>query len=194
MPEDPPRACLTVHVGSCSDFFFSLSTGRPVIAPLGGVRNERSRCGRHTAQWGDSSSFTESGGTLTGAGTLTVSGALTWTNGVMSGTGSTVVSSGGVLNLSSASASNGSMTLSRTLENDGTANWTGSPSLNFQTSVYVSGGSVINDGTWTANTSSYPYFYGSSGTNLFTNNGTLTVQGTGGGSFIIPFNNAGGVE
>jgi hypothetical protein len=60
--------------------------------------------------------------TLTGSGTLTLHGASFWTNGFVTGTGSTVVAPGGVLTL----ASLGSLTLtSRTLENGGTILCTG---------------------------------------------------------------------
>ena len=55
--------------------------------------------------------------TLTGSGTLTLHGASFWTNGIVSGTGLTVVAPGGVLTLASA----GTLTLTaRALENGGT--------------------------------------------------------------------------
>jgi hypothetical protein len=57
---------------------------------------------------------------LTGAGNLTVNGTLNWTNGTMSGTGTTTIGGGGVLAIES-----GGVTLGRTLNNGGTGTWSG---------------------------------------------------------------------
>src|ERR1022692_3493610 len=57
---------------------------------------------------------------LTGAGNLMVNGTLNWTNGTMSGTGTTTIGGGGVLAIES-----GGVTLGRTLNNGGTGTWSG---------------------------------------------------------------------
>jgi RHS repeat-associated protein len=64
--------------------------------------------------------LTLQGGTLTGTGNVVVTGALNWTDGIMSGTGTTTVAASGQLNLS------GTLSLdSRTLVNAGLATWSG---------------------------------------------------------------------
>jgi hypothetical protein len=66
------------------------------------------------------SALTQSGGTLTGAGTVTVSGLLTWSGGTMSGSGLTVANGGMTL-----SGTHFELLSGRTFDNNGTANWTG---------------------------------------------------------------------
>ena len=80
-------------------------------------------------------------GTITGAGALTVSGSLTSSGGTFQGPGTVTVASG--------------------------ASW----NLPASTSTSVTGGSVVNDGTATLNTSATLYIYGTT----VTNNGTLTM-------------------
>ncbi len=63
------------------------------------------------------SSFTQTGGTLTGAGSLQVSSSLSWTRGTMAGSGQTVVKAGAVAILSSGE---NKFLATRTLTNDGT--------------------------------------------------------------------------
>src|SRR5262245_37414570 len=108
----------------------------------------------------------------------------------MGGTGQTIVSSGGTLNLSGSTH-----LLHRTLVNQGTANWTSGDLLMFN-------GTLTNSGTFTANSdstlSSYDYQF-PGGTNAFNNSGTFIKQGTGTTQFLtsftgVSFNNTGTVN
>ncbi|MCZ2341134.1 MAG: choice-of-anchor A family protein, partial [Bacteroidales bacterium] len=71
-------------------------------------------------------SFTQSGGTLAGAGDLTVTGTLSWTSGTMSGAGTTIIAAGGTLALSGYDTR---FLVGRTLRIAGTGTWTDSGSL-----------------------------------------------------------------
>jgi hypothetical protein len=64
--------------------------------------------------------------TLTGSGTLTVQGDFLWLSGAMSGSGRTVIKTGGTMTVDSVS---GVTLTTRTLENGGTAVWTGGGGL-----------------------------------------------------------------
>jgi hypothetical protein len=126
--------------------------------------------------------FAQSSGTLGGAGDVTITGTFNWTGGMMSGSGKTIIASGGTLNLS------GGGTLSRVLQNDGTASWTGG-GYNF------SGGTFNNNGSFTVNLSSSPSVQSFGGTSAFNNVGTFTKQGTGTATFssfsgTMAFNNS----
>jgi hypothetical protein len=63
------------------------------------------------------SSFTQTGGTLTGAGSLQASSSLSWTRGTMAGSGQTVVKAGAVAILSSGE---NKFLATRTITNEGT--------------------------------------------------------------------------
>ncbi len=116
--------------------------------------------------------FTESSGTLGGAGDLTINGGASWTGGEMTGTGRTVVGAAATL------AINGTTKfLSRTVEVDGTASWTAG-------SIFFSDGAIQNDGSFTVSAAVTANFNG--GTDAFTNNGTFTKSGA-----VTSFFNAG---
>ncbi|MEK7445750.1 MAG: hypothetical protein AABZ70_12920, partial [candidate division NC10 bacterium] len=85
---------------------------------------------------GAGSTYTQSGGTLQGAGTLTVNGAFNWSGGSMSGgAAQTVVASGATLNIT------GAVSLSRRIDNFGTTTWTGTGNI----STSGGGSSVVFD-------------------------------------------------
>ncbi len=85
--------------------------------------------------------FTQSAGTLTGAGTLTASNDFGWSGGTQSGTGTTKIPVGAMWNLTS-NAPN--MVLDgRTVNLDGTANFTGSASA-----LLNNGATINNAGTF----------------------------------------------
>ena len=138
----------------------------------------------------NANNFTMSGGTLTGGADFTVTGTLNWTGGTMSGAGKTVIAAGGALNIN---AGGSTVTLARVLENNGTANWTSGV-------LYFSVGTINNNGSFTASSSSGLTAFGinGSGTNAFNNAGTFTNAG-GGTSFTtsstgVAFNNTGTVQ
>ncbi len=133
------------------------------------------------------SSLTLSGGTLSGTGNVTVGETLNWTSGTMSGSGTTIVTAGGALNLS-----NSTHQLNRVLQNDGTAAWTAG-------ALQMQGGTFNNNGSFTANTASLLQSYGTGGTNAFNNAGTFIKLGAGTTQFTVsssgvPFNNTGSVD
>ncbi|MBK8098034.1 MAG: autotransporter-associated beta strand repeat-containing protein [Planctomycetes bacterium] len=134
------------------------------------------------------------GGILRGSGDLTFGGASTWSGGVMSGTGRTIIAQGGTLAMSTTSTTT---TLSRILENRGTATlststnlwlWNAGTFLNTANATFVAN---IASGTFTAR--------GEGGTNLFQNGGTFLKQGAGTLRFTtnataITFNNTGAID
>ena len=128
-------------------------------------------------------------GTITGAGGLTATGTVNWKGGTIA-TGGTVIAAGATLNLSG-----GQVTLQGVLENDGTTNWTSGV-------IQLSGGTINNNGSWTANSNSTLSAWGGTvGGNAFSNNaaGTFTQQGTGTTQFTtnwtsVAFHNSGVVE
>jgi hypothetical protein len=118
--------------------------------------------------------FTQSGGTLGGAGTLIVSGNLSWSGGTMAGTGTTVAD--GTLNISNIF---GPVQLNqRTLTNAGTASFGGINELQ------LGNGAVID------NLQSATFYAGSimsnsiSGSATFNNHGTILHDGGSFGSNI----------
>ncbi|MDB5292221.1 MAG: type 1 secretion C-terminal target domain subclass, partial [Phycisphaerales bacterium] len=131
---------------------------------------------------------TFSSGTLDGSGAVTYSGTLNWTAGTMQGAGKTVIAGGGTLTIG------GTVSLDRVLENDGTATWTTG-------TLIMIGGTVNNNGSWTANNTNTLQSYGNGGTNAFNNHtgATFTQAGTGTTQFFVnssavAFNNAGTVN
>src|SRR4029079_13154719 len=86
---------------------------------------------------------TMSGGDLAGAANWNITGALNWSDGGMSGTGQTIIASGGTLALNGTTAI--AHSLNRTLVNNGTATWTGSEQLR------MAGGTFQNNGNFTTN-------------------------------------------
>ncbi len=105
-------------------------------------------------------------GTLTGAGDVTVTGALTWVSGSMTGTGRTLIPAGAALSITSGATH----TLSRQIVNTGATTWSGG-------GIAFSGGTFTNNGSFIADAQATLQAYGSGGTNVFTNTGTLTKQG-----------------
>ena len=134
-----------------------------------------------------------SGGTLGGTGNVTFQGTANWSGGTIAGSGTTDIAAGGTLNIS------GTVYLQGVLENDGTANWTNG-------SIQMYNGTINNDGSWNANSTSTLQTYGlnSGGTaNAFNNDpgATFTQLGTGATYFTstyvypgVAFNNAGSVD
>ena len=120
---------------------------------------------------------------------VTVDGNFDWTGGILAAAGMTMVASTGTLDVSGAST----VTLDGSLQNDGTAMWTGSADID------VNGGTVTNDGTFTADSSSQLAVVGASGSNAFVNSGTFMQDGSGSttlptSSSGVDFNNAGTVD
>ncbi len=123
--------------------------------------------------------LTFSGGTLACPGTVTVSSALTWTGGEMGGTGKVVVGSSATMNI------NGTVLLNQELDNQGAATWTSG-------TLYVLNATLVNSGSFTANSASALILAGEGGPNTFSNIGTFTDQGTGTAQFTsVSFTNSG---
>jgi hypothetical protein len=122
-------------------------------------------------------------GALNGAGNLTVSGTLEH-RGALSGAGAVNIAPGATLNINGAQP-----VLSRTLNNVGTTNYAVTNSLVFSNGTFnnLSGGMF--------NVQAEKILFQSSGTNLFSNAGTVRkATGTGTTGFNLPFNNSGTVE
>ncbi len=144
-----------------------------------------------TANFNSAAAFassTISSGTLGGSGDVTVSGATTWSGGTMSGSGRTIIAA----NTGTLSLTNTTHNLSRTLQNDGAATWTGG-------GLFFTGGTIDNNGSFTANSVVGLSATGNGGVNAFNNIGTFTKQGSGTASFFvngsaITFNNTGMVD
>jgi hypothetical protein len=125
------------------------------------------------------SNLTFDTGTLGGSAALGITGTLSWTGGQMSGTGSTLVQTGGLLNLSGPNDKN---LTGRTLSNGGAAAWSGTG--NFQLS------SIFNNLAGATFTIQTDATVGSGG--IFNNSGTFTKTspvGTGTTFFDAVFNN-----
>jgi hypothetical protein len=128
--------------------------------------------------------YSQSGGTLAGAGSVNISGSADWSGGTQSGSGSTNV------NGSLAISSNNDKTLyGRTLSNNGATTWNSSYGA-----IYASNGAVINNnGTWLDQAgNTYNHYISSNGgaVSSFNNNGTYTKSGNASTSIGIAFNNA----
>jgi hypothetical protein len=124
--------------------------------------------------------------TLTGSDAVTVSGLTTWTNGTMSGPGTTIAQGG--LQLGVASGSDYEYLYGRTLENPASGVWLGSDSLtqdDGSTFVNQAGGTIDfqSSGTWS-----------SDGTTVLANQGTLTTTAGSNTTYLYPIlNNSGSV-
>jgi hypothetical protein len=130
-----------------------------------------------------------SSGTLSSSGQVTVNSALTWTGGTLAVAGKTVVASSATLSLGGSA-----LQLNSELDNQGTATWTSG-------SLQMNNGTLVNSGTFTANSSFFTLnCSGVAGsTNTFSNTGTFTDQGTGmvqftGSTTAMTFDNAGTVN
>jgi uncharacterized repeat protein (TIGR02543 family) len=123
--------------------------------------------------------------TLTGSGALTIHGSATWAQGLMSGTGWTIIAPGGRLTLTYALG----LTLSaRTLENGGTIVLSGAGGLALNGSVLTNrpGGLVQIQ-------NAVPLSFGG-GAARFDNAGTFRRVGSGTTRVTVPLNNYGAVE
>jgi hypothetical protein len=127
--------------------------------------------------------LTQSGSVLTGAGNLTVNGTLGWTNGTMSGTGTTTIGSGGVLVIGSLG-----VTFGRTLNHGGVGTWAGG---NLAMSAGVTF-NILAGGTFDATAGGR--LSGSATTPV--NNAGLFRQASGTTPTIVtvPFNNSGTLQ
>ena len=128
-----------------------------------------------------------SNGALSGTGSLTVNGALSWTGGDMSGSGTTVIPSGGSLVLSGA---NNKLLGQRTINSSGTTSLSGGDLWSGQGAVFNNTGtfdvegdaSFLNNLGGSATINNTGSFQKSGGTGstaigpAFNNNGTLNVQ------------------
>jgi hypothetical protein len=126
--------------------------------------------------------------TLAGSGTLALYGPSTWVNGTMSGSGRTVVESGGSFALANPSTV---FLNARTLENGGTVLWTGTGTISMNNGVITNRGGALfhaqNAATLVANGGS-PRFDNTGTFRKSVNTGTLTVQNG------VTFTNSGMVE
>ncbi|MDP7449612.1 MAG: hypothetical protein QF689_13555 [Candidatus Latescibacteria bacterium] len=145
--------------------------------------------------------FSQSGGTLNGAGTVTLTGTATWTGGTQSGAGNTTVQSGTTLTITA--AANATLD-TRSMTNDGTIVFIGASSYylnngaaltnNAGATVDIQGtavnlfplagtGSIDNQGTFlkssSAGTSIVTVFFDQTGGSLDVQTGTLNLVGTG---------------
>lgn len=126
--------------------------------------------------------YTQSGGTVTGSDTVSVSGLLTWTGGTMSGSGTTVA--GGGIDLSGAVTK----VLQRSLENAGTATWTGTGQLWIDSEFKNLSGALFD-----VQNDTLMWYASSPGT--FNNQGTLRKSaGTGTTDVRIAFDHSGILE
>jgi hypothetical protein len=132
-------------------------------------------------------------GTLTGSDTLDVSGLLTWTDGTMSGSGTTVAEGGLDLGVTDGGY-HGPTLEARTFVNQQTANWVGSGEFDvFSGATFVNAAGATfnektNDTIWT------DVGVGLAPSGLFDNRGTFVVDGGGTAGMESNFDNEGQVE
>jgi hypothetical protein len=132
------------------------------------------------------STLTLSGGTLGGAQTVTARNSMSWIGGNMSGTGRTLIPSGGSLAVSNLSTFN-SIT-SRTLDNGGTTTWAGA-------SITMIGGVITNEPGALFQVQSPASINFGGGSPRFDNAGTFRKSVTPGTfTFTVPLNNNGTVD
>lgn len=135
------------------------------------------------ATLGVTAAYTIGGGLLTGAGAVTVSGRLTWTGGAMSGTGTTTVAAGGILDISSTNDKTLD-TRSLVINSGGIVNWLFGGRL-----LTDRGSTITNNGTF--HVQGDATLRSTTGTgSLFTNAGTFRKSANDGvTSILIPFTN-----
>jgi hypothetical protein len=132
-----------------------------------------------------------SGPTLTGSGTLAIRGNFVWVSGNMTGSGRTVVESGGTMQVVSPS---GLTLTTRTLENGGTALWTGAGNINMAVGAVITNRAgalfqVQNAASLSLNLGNAFGRFDNAG--AFRKSASAGTTSTGGG---ISFNNSGVVE
>ncbi|HEY1685395.1 MAG TPA: dockerin type I domain-containing protein [Tepidisphaeraceae bacterium] len=122
--------------------------------------------------------------TVYGLGTLAVSNSLTWSSGELGSYGSVSIYPSGQATISSTASliATGNLTLVRTLEIDGTANW--------NASVGLTAGVIVNDGIFTINNTNEVDFNAYTFMNSFSNSGSFIKQGSGTAAFLLMFNGA----
>jgi hypothetical protein len=130
----------------------------------------------------------QTNGTVTGAANLTISTSYMWSAGTLSGTGTTVIPMGSVLNITT----NSTKSLTRSINNAGTTTWTDSSINSGQGAVFTNqnGGMLLiqGDDTWSFNLGGAT----SQVVNLL--GGVITKSITGGTTTLtLPFTNAGSV-
>jgi hypothetical protein len=123
---------------------------------------------------------------ITGPNKLTVTGTMNWSEGAMTGTGSTDIAAEATLNITG-----GTYIDDRTLNNYGTANWVAALPGQIQSQV---GATFNNYGTANVQNDGYSFYYGNG---VFNNYGTLTkssASGLGESYSNAAFNNTGTVN
>ncbi len=131
-------------------------------------------------------SFSQSGGTLSGTGAVNISGPATWTGGTQTGSGSTQFN--GDLTISGNNTKY--LTNGRTLASNGTTTWN-SPTDSPYGIIYAGNGAAINNnGTWLDQNTFIHQINDSGGAaSSFNNNGVYTKNGNGETDIGIGFNN-----
>jgi hypothetical protein len=123
--------------------------------------------------------------TLTGNGTLRVRGNFLWTLGNLSGSGRTIIETGGLLSIAVSSVV---FINNRTLENGGTTFWSGAGS------IFLNGAVITNRAGALFQMQSPASISISGGSPRFDNAGTFRTPMAGTASVSVPFNNYGAVE
>jgi hypothetical protein len=130
-----------------------------------------------------------SGGSIVGSDNLTIhSGSLVWSDGTMSGSGTTTIGSAGSMTINGNVIHN----LHRSLVNEGAVTWTSA-------NVSMNNSTFQNNGTFTSSPSLTRTFFNSGGTTVFNNAGTFIKLNTGAAEFDVAgsgvaFNNTGTVD
>ncbi len=137
--------------------------------------------------------FTQSGGTIGGAGTLTVSGSFNWSGGSQTDAGTTVIASGATLSIDTA-VDNVFLSGGRTLQIDSgaTASWSGQFGIGLADAA-----TIENAGTFNANGARRSGSSTAAAGQLVHNAATGTFRksaGTGTLAVGVPFDNDGTVE
>ncbi|UQR65125.1 Ig-like domain-containing protein [Bradyrhizobium sp. C-145] len=138
--------------------------------------------------------FTQTGGTLTGTGTVVVTGAASFSSGFVAetGSGTTELKAGGTLDGGYLALDGG-----RTLQNDGSFSWTGGTIYMgyYPFDTTVGGSSIVNAAGATFNDAVAGSIINNVGTNVFTNAGTFATSFSSGTTTIgVTFNNSGTVD
>ncbi len=127
------------------------------------------------------STLTLSGGELSGTDDVTINGTLAWTDGIMSGSGTTIVPATKTVTLVSDLYT--AQVLSRVLNNSGTIS-------SSSDGVVFKGGTLNNLPGGAFNVTGTSSISNDAGTNAFNNAGTLTRSTTGTTTIAVPFNNS----